>query len=235
MKLSMIKKTLILLAISLMAFVSDNPCSFYYPTGVGTITETTFYNNKGKPTGSVSYMEVVSETDSAGYKVEKIREWSSSADSDSSGIIEYKVMCKGDEFLMDMSNYMDQEKMQAYEGMDISISSSNISIPSNPTEGQSLDDGYVSAQISNEEIPIMTITVNIKNRKVEALEKITTPAGTFDAVKISYDLEMRMGLLFKYKGKQWFVKNNGIVRTELWNKKGSKMMSYDELTKITRK
>ena len=126
MKLSMIKKALFLLAISLMAFVTNNPCSFYYPTGVGTITETTYYNSKGKPTGSISYKEVMSETDSAGYKVEKIREWSSSADSDSTGVVEYKVMCKGDEFLMDMSNYLDKEKMQAYEGMDVSVSSSNI-------------------------------------------------------------------------------------------------------------
>ena len=123
--------------------------------------------------------------------------------------------------------------MAAYQGMDVKVSSSNISIPSNPTEGQVLGDGYVSADISNEGIHMMTLTVNIKNRKVEAKEKITTPAGTFDAIKISYDLEMRMGLLFKFKGKQWFVKNTGIVRTELWNSKGSKIKSYEELTKIT--
>ena len=176
---------------------------------------------------------MLNEKDSAGYRVENVQEWSKNEDSDSAGAITYKVMCKDGEFLMDMSNYLDKEKMAAYQGMDVKVSSSNISIPSNPTEGQVLGDGYVSADISNEGIHMMTLTVNIKNRKVEAKEKITTPAGTFDAIKISYDLEMRMGLLFKFKGKQWFVKNTGIVRTELWNSKGSKIKSYEELTKIT--
>ena len=233
MKLSTLKIALFVLSIGLTAFITNNACNFYFPTGKGTLTETTFYNAKGKPTGTIQYIEVLDETDSAGYKVEKIKEWNTGEETDSINAIEYKVMCKNGEFLMDMSSYIDQQKMQAYQGMDINITSDNISIPASPKEGDILGDGYVSVEISNEGIHLMTMTVNIKNRKVEALEKIKTPAGSFDAVKISYDIEMHLGLVIKRKGKQWFVIDKGIVRSELWNKKGSKMMSYNELTKIT--
>ncbi len=80
---------------------------------------------------------------------------------------------------------------------------------------------------------MFTMNVDIKNRKVDKFEKITTTAGTFDCVKISYDIEMKMLFTIKASAIQWFAKNVGVVRQENYNKKG-KLDSYSLITKITK-
>ena len=218
----------------LTGFVSSDSCIFYYPTGEGTITETTYYNAKGKPTGTKMYIEVKEVSDSSGYTVEKIHSWYTEEGSDTAvSTVDYDVMCKDGKFLINMTSYLNKEKLAAYEGMDIKMDSKNMTLPANLSAGQKLDDGYVTATVSNEGFTVMTIKVDIKNRKVDALEKITTPAGTFDAVKVSYDIETKMGFTFKAKGVEWYVKDIGVVRSESLNKKG-KLQSYREITKITK-
>ncbi len=223
-----------LTALIISSFITSDTCVFYYPAKKGTVTETTYYDAKGKPTGSKLYIEVADITDSSGYRVEKIHSWTTTKDADTAvSDVNYKVMCKGDKFLIDMSGFIDRQKLEAYRGMDISIDADNIAIPANPVAGQTLNDGQVKVTISNQGMKMMSFTTKLLNRKVEGTESITTPAGTFEAVKISYDTEIHMGLTFKTKGIQWFVKNVGIVRAETYNKKGKKLQSYREMTKIT--
>lgn len=57
--------------------------------------------------------------------------------------------------------------------------------------GQQLKDASFTMEMTGP-LPV-TISSNITNRKVEALEKVTTPAGTFDCVKVSYDLNCQGG------------------------------------------
>ncbi|MBL4560545.1 MAG: hypothetical protein JKX79_06125 [Labilibaculum sp.] len=78
------------------------------------------------------------------------------------------------------------------------------------------------------------MTTNIVNRKVEAHENITTPAGTFKCCKISEDVKSKMGFVnVQLHNVTWIVKDIGTIRRESYNKKG-KLSSTSELIKIVR-
>ena len=77
---------------------------------------------------------------------------------------------------------------------------------------------------------IMNMFVNITNRKVEGKESVTTPAGTFDCFKITYDIETKFGVKIERNAIEWIAKNVGTVRSESY--KGDKLEGYTELTKL---
>jgi hypothetical protein len=76
------------------------------------------------------------------------------------------------------------------------------------------------------------MSTKITNRKVEILEEITTPAGKYKCAKITYDMEMKMGMVIKLKGVEWISQKVGIVRSESYDQKG-KLMSYSVLSSFT--
>lgn len=79
---------------------------------------------------------------------------------------------------------------------------------------------------------MMNMSTTIKNRKVEAIENVTTPAGTFKCFKISYDIVTDTFLKkVTSKAVQWYSENVGMVRTESYGQNG-KLDSYSVLTGI---
>jgi hypothetical protein len=80
------------------------------------------------------------------------------------------------------------------------------------------------------------MTTNIINRKVEGQESITTPLGTFNCYKISYDVNVvtkTMGFSMKSnsKGVQYMCTDKGAIKSEVYNDKGT-LMSYSIMTKV---
>ena len=206
-------------------------CKMFYPSKEGTVTELKNYNKKGKAQKGRIFYKVVKVYDSAGYHVEKLQTWTQHKKRKTQPIT-FKVMCKGDNFYVDTRSYLDSKKLDVYKNMDIDIEGQNINIPLHPVAGQKLKDGFIKYKVSNKNFTLAKMSINITNRKVDAIEKITTPAGTFKAVKISFDLKIKtIGVNFKYKGVEWYAKNTGMVRRELWNKKG-KLKNYSEIVNI---
>ena len=212
--------------------VKAQDCFKYFPQKVGVAYETKQYDKKDKLTETtVKTVTKKIENDTlqqVDYKIE-----SQSPDSDSVYITKYSVVCEDGIMYFDMESYLNQEQLSAYEGMDIEIDADKIDYPSNPKVGQQLKNGSVKATVKNQGMTIFTLTVSITNRKIEAIEKITTDAGTFDCVKLTYDATTVMGFLtIKSKGIEWIAEGVGNVRSENYNKK-DKLVSYSVLTKIT--
>ena len=230
-------KLIIYLSIFILSIVSYNAnaqdCNFYFPTKKGTIVETTSYTKKDKVT-SVLNQTVLESSNTGGVQTVKVR---NEVKDDKSGTIntsEFSMKCENGNFYVNMESYLNQEQMSAYQGMEIDIDAKDLEMPANLKVGQTLTDGSVTATIRNSGIKMLTMVVNVQNRKVEAFEKITTPAGTFDCVKIYYDVKAKFGFIkVKASGRQWFSKEVGIVKTENYNKKG-KLESYSLITKITK-
>ena len=78
---------------------------------------------------------------------------------------------------------------------------------------------------------MMNMTTKVYNRKVEAIEKITTEAGTFECYKITYDVFTDAMIDINTKGIDWIARDVGTVRTENYNKNG-KLTGYTELIKL---
>ncbi|MDF1550733.1 MAG: hypothetical protein P1P88_23120 [Bacteroidales bacterium] len=205
-------------------------CDFYFPHEKGTTIETTNYDKKGDETGK-STATILENTTIGNATVVKVASEYKDVKGDSTLKHEFTVKCENGEFYINMDSYLNQQSMSAYQNMEVDIDVEQMTLPSNLKAGQILGNGRVTAKVSNSGINIMTMNVDITNRKVDGFEKVTTPAGTFDCVKISYDMEMKMMFKIKMSGVQWFAKNVGAVKTESYNKKG-KLEGSSLITKI---
>ncbi len=226
------KKIFVLLSIVLLAGASfAQNCEAYIPWQVGKKITTEDYDAKDKLNGSstsqviainelVDKTEVVVETESFDKKGE------------SQGKAQLSYYCTGEVFQVDMKSMLNQQQMAGYEGMTIEYTMENMSYPKAMAAGMSLKDGFVEAVISNEGMKLMTMRVDVTNIKIEAVESVTVPAGTYTAYKISSEIVTKTGFVtINMKSVQWMVAGIGAVRTESYNKKGT-LMGYSVMSKI---
>lgn len=74
--------------------------------------------------------------------------------------------------------------------------------------------------------------VRVYNRDFKKDETVQTPAGTFTAAKISYDMEVyEDGGSKRYKGVEWYAPGAGIVRSEIYDR-NNVLQSFTLLTAI---
>lgn len=79
--------------------------------------------------------------------------------------------------------------------------------------------------------------VSIYNREYKKNEKVTTPAGTFDAAKITYNVDVYSAkdkTTLKLKNIEWYAFGYGIVRSESYNKNHT-LEYYTVLSEYTEK
>ncbi|MBN1251769.1 MAG: hypothetical protein JXR51_06810 [Bacteroidales bacterium] len=231
------KSIFYLLVFTTSLIISNNikaqDCELYFPHEKGTIVETTSYDKKNNQS-SVLKQTVLENTESAGVTTIRVKNEIVSDESENVNSSEFTIKCQNGEFYINMDSYLNQEQMSAYQGMQVDVDADALTIPANLQAGQMLNNGKVTASVKNSGIKIFSITVDITNRKVDGFEKITTTAGTFDCVKISYDAESKIGFIkVKSSSKQWFSKGVGAVKTENYDKKGN-LESSSLITKITK-
>lgn len=139
--------------------------------------------------------------------------------------------CKGNEFYIDMEKYLNQKQLEGFKNMEIKLTTDDLMYPSKLSPGMNLKDGSISIEVGN---GIMNMTTNIVNRKVEAREEITTPAGNFDCYKVSENVQSKVGFIkVNMSNVTWIIQDIGTIRSESYNKRG-KLDTVTELVKIVR-
>lgn len=225
------KSIFILLAVFFMLGISNlfsQECVFYSPVEKGTVLKHSNYDKKDKLTGT-STQTVIDNYVEEGVQTVKIRNEYQDVEMDSVFVSELEMKCKDGRYYVDMESYIGESTLTPYSNMETTFEVENMTIPAEMKAGETLDNGKVTVTISNNGMKIMTISVNISNRKVEAKEDISTPAGTFECYKISYDISTKMIITIKASIVEWYAKNIGVIRSESYNKKG-KLTGYTVLT-----
>jgi len=143
----------------------------------------------------------------------------------------FEVRCVDGTFYMDMKNLLDAAALSAYNEMEIEVNANDMAYPPGMKAGTKLPDADISVAISSGGVKMFTMTVYVTNRLVETIEDVTTPAGTFECFKTSFDMETKMMVKVQAKTTQWIAEDVGMVRTENYNKKG-KLQGYTVLSKI---
>ena len=118
-------------------------------------------------------------------------------------------------------------------GMDVTVEGDEMDIPSDLIPGQTLNDVSYHITMKMSGINVMDRDFFIKNRKVEKEESITTPAGTFNCIKISYTTESSGksgGMSKPMLTSIWYSKDVGMVKVE--NYKDDKVSNSQILTKL---
>lgn len=154
------------------------------------------------------------------------------------GSASYSLMCKGGTYSVDMRNFVTPEMKSGAKDMDIKLEGTMLEYPSDMKAGSTLPNGTMSMIASQNGQEMSTTTVVIKDRKCEAIENKTTPAGTWECYKITYTQEVTiktamMSIPMKPRTvTEWFSFKVGAVRTESYRKDELEM--YSELTKFTK-
>lgn len=207
-------------------------CDLYYPAKAGTVLEMKHYDAKGKETGTSRTVIVSSREIPGGIEVTARNEFPPRKKGEQAYSNEYTIHCVNGQATIDMRNYMNGESMAGFENMKVEVSGDQLDLPSNPKPGDMLKGGVLSVKIVNESgMQIMQMTTKISNRKVEAIEPVSTPAGTFECIKISYDSEAKMLFTVRAHGVEYYSKNAGLVKSETFDSKG-RLTGYTVLTKI---
>jgi hypothetical protein len=207
-------------------------CNEYYILQEGSEWEFETYNGKGKLSGK-NQQKVTAFSKNADGFVATVNSTMTNEKGKElmKGDLEFK--CVNGTMLIDMRNYISEEQMKAYKNYKIKVEATNLEIPSGLAPGQSLKDGNVTVTTVEGPIP-MKMTITISDRKVEAKESVTTPAGTFDCFKITSKstLQNQMGvtMTMEFTSIEWIAAKVGLVKTESFNKNG-KSNGYTILSK----
>ncbi|MFH0894272.1 MAG: hypothetical protein V2A54_07540 [Bacteroidota bacterium] len=229
------KTQLIILPVLFFVFSSAmaQDCQTYFPFTKGARLEYTDYDGKDKESGTHT-MIVQEISNTAGYTDAKVAFTSKDDKMKEAAKSEYLMRCKGNEFFFDMKSFT-ASAMEGFKDMQIEAQASYLTYPANMTVGTALPDGEMVMTISQNGTVFSTMTSKVLNRKVAATETITTPAGTFECLKITFDVEMvakTMGLpsTTQTSGIEWIAKGIGTVKSETYMKNGKKA-GYSLLTK----
>ena len=205
-------------------------CVPYYPVKEGIVREMASYDKKDKLTGTT--IQTVKEIKTTG----NITEWTiGTVSKDAKGkevsAGDLSMSCENGIFKMDMQNFIDEETMKSFEGMEVTMDATELDYPAVLAPGQTLKDGHITIKATSQGIPVMTMVVKIYDRKVEAIEDVTTPAGTFSCYKMSSTIETKTMFTIVAKSTDWMAKNVGVVRSETFDKNGN-LTGYMVLTSM---
>ncbi|WP_211999758.1 hypothetical protein [Chitinophaga sp. HK235] len=211
------RKLLFLMAALLMAASSwAQDCAGYYYLLNNAEVEMTVYDAKGTASGKTIY------------KVSNVHKEATGTVSDFTATIydksnrmlttsEGRFKCSGDGVAVDMKVGMPSMSQLKDLKMEAKTTNAFLDYPASMHIGQELKGGAfeMAGNVSG-----MDVSVNyaITNRKVAGKEKITTPAGSWDCYKISYDLAFKMqmmgtGVPMKLNAVEWFAPGFGVVKT----------------------
>jgi hypothetical protein len=203
-------------------------CEAYFPMKEGSYLEQKTYNEKDKlqSTNKMTVLEKTIVGDRYGVLVEV-----KGYDEKDKEVIntQQEVYCENGVFYVDMKKFLDQQTMESMGDMELAMESENMEFPSNMQPGQMLKDARITLTAQSQGLTIMNMNVYITNRRVEAIEDVTTPAGTYSCYKLTADIETKMMMKISVKSVEWYSKNVGVVKSESYNSKG-KLTGYSLLT-----
>lgn len=220
----------LLLVLAAVFSYGQTDCEGYLPFEEGLTFEHTHYDAKGKVTSVNSATFVEIKAVDAGFQGTVAYTMSDGKNKDA-GEGNYVIQCAGGVLKMDLSSMMNPAMTEAYQSMEMTMSGDGLQFPSSLAVGDVLPDGLTRIDVASNGVSIVTLTFESKNRKVEAREKITTPAGTFDCYRIREEITYNaMFLNRSYAIVGWYAKGIGLVKQETYDAKGV-MSSWMELTK----
>ena len=227
--------TLTILLTGIAIGLSAQNCNGFYFFTENAEVVMTVYDKKGSEGGKLTYkISGVSKSGNnatAGFTSEFVDEKGKSL-SKGAG----KLKCTGGVLYVDAKVSVPQTSMAAYKDMDVKGEESFVEYPSSMSAGQTLKDVNFSMEVHNKGGLYSTVTLTQANRKVSGKETVTSPAGSWECWKISYDSQfkatmMGIGIPINMKTTEWFAPGFGVVKSESFSKNG-KLLGSTLITSV---
>jgi hypothetical protein len=234
------KKSVIICTYFLLFFaissISQN-CGYFIPLKANTGTEMKNYDSHGKLT-STNKNTIISISTQGEYTVANLKAESVDEMKGGNSSTDYTIKCSGTQLIIDTKSLMSSAAMDNYKknNYDIKMESIDIELPNKLTIGSSLKDSELKMKMYSNEILVTDMIIALINRKVESKESISTPAGTFNCFKITYDSKttskiMGFSTVTTNKVVEYYAENVGVVKSQTYDTKGN-LFSYSVLNKV---
>lgn len=207
---------------SLYHTLAFSQCNTFYTVEAGTEWTYENFNAKGKSVGKNEQKVKTLTSTATGFRaVIQSTLLNDKGKKVTEGDLE--LVCDNGTVIMDMRKFIPEEQQKAFSSYEVKLESENLELPARLSPGQLLKNGSVT--LTAEGSPIaMKIMVSITDRKVEGMETITTPAGTFACYKISSrsstSMQMGINMNLQFSTIDWFAEKVGLVKTESFDKNG---------------
>lgn len=225
--------TILLFSIIISGSISAQTTA-YYPVTTGTQTETKIYDARGVVTGKTVH-KVQSTSPLLNAEVTSTRYEIFDASDNSVGTGDYDYISRGPSAYVDMKKYLSPHMMKLFEekNLEVEIQTAELEIPNaNTTVGQTFSEATLTLTLSGNEKPFETFSIRIYNRVVSGTESLTTPAGTYQCKKITFDMEITSAGRTLTRWTEWWAPEVGCVKTEYFNEDG-KLIGNELLTAVT--
>jgi len=230
----MMKTKSIILGLFIIAapFVTKaQTCDAFFPYKKGMVIEQQSFSAKNKITSSVKQTVKEITNTSQGLKVDLASEYFDEKGK-LAGSSNMVITCKNGTISVDMRNYLDAKSKESFSGANVTIEGKPLELPFNMAPGMDLPEGSLIMKMAMGDSPIaMNLNMRIFDRKVEGIESVTTPSGTYSCYKLSQKIEMKMMFTVSAKSIEFYSKEFGLVRSESYDSKG-KLTGYTVLSKI---
>ena len=197
--------------------------------------ELSMFNAKDKPTGKIMYQVTDVRRDGPATVMDITAQFQDEKGKQQpSYVIHYT--CTGSELAADMSGMMQSMQNSGMKDMEMRMKASKLVYPGKMSVGQTLADGQMEAEMLSKGTTMMTMNMTMSNRQIESKAPVTTPAGTFDAYKVTSDMSFENRVMgIPIRGTMRMVSyraDNQLfdVKSETYNK-GGKLMGYSLLSK----
>jgi hypothetical protein len=226
-----LKQTITLLLLSaFFQLNAQDECNNLFPFDDGISFEITHYDKKGKLESVVNHRVEELNPEDVGWSA-KVKGAVTDDKGEEVTELDYLVYCRDGQLEVDFSSMVAPGFMNQAYNMNTSVSGDDVAFPQDMSVGQELPDAELAIELQAGDKTVMTLRFWMQDRKVEAQETITTPAGTFDCFKISHTFETKALFTSTYSITEWYAVGVGAVRSETYNKKG-KLIGSSELTKF---
>ncbi len=204
-------------------------CRLYFPDETGVIREMKSYDQRDR-LQSVTRHEIIDRVERGDDITLTVRASYLDEDEEEFYNVDLELVCEDGIFKFDMKNFLDPETMAGYEEMGIEVTADDLHYPARMNVGDNLPDASIQMVITSNGMTILTTTVSLTDRKVEAMEKVETEAGVFNCYKISYNTGTKAGFInVSGSAVEWVADGVGVVRNENYNRRG-RLTGYSVLT-----
>lgn len=210
------KYLLLLAVITCSANTYAQNCSGYYFLQNNKTVEMEIYNKKGEISGRQIY-KVTNVSNSGNATTADINTQMLDKKGKEISKGASKMKCDNGVMMVDMKMSMPTQPGQTINA-DANASDIYIEYPNSMGVGDNLKDASMHMEMNSTGMK-QTIDMEVTNRKVEAKEKITTAAGTWDCFKISSHMLMKMKIMgigkpMEFDSVEWYAPGFGVVKTE---------------------
>ncbi len=213
------KKSVFTLAVLFTAaiYLSAQDCKVFIPYTEGAKIVRANYNKKDKLTGRVSQevTKVQQTANGATYHLKQIVTNEKGNDPVES---ELTFRCENSNFYIDMNSMMAPDQAATYNDASMKITMEDLEIPANLNPGDKLKDGFINFTSAEPSPMPISFKIKVINRMVESYETITTPAGSFECIKIKEDVLTESIIRYTVKTISWYAQGIGVVRSETYQK-----------------